>query len=613
MHSEVLNNAGKQIMATPFMNRRDIDFMLYELLDCEQLTKLAQYEDHSKETFDAILNVAERIARERFYSHSAKIDEQEPVLVDGKVKIIPQVKEALDAFAEAGFFATSHEADWGGVQLPTMVNQAAMAFFHAANVGTMGYPFLTVAASNLIATYGSNEQKERFLPPMLEGRFFGTMALTEPQAGSSLSDLITLAEPSPEGHYLIRGNKIFISAGEHELSENIVHLVLARIKGASAGVKGISLFIVPRYLVNPDGSLGEANDLGISGLIHKMGWRATTSTMLNFGENDRCIGYLVGEPHMGLSYMFHMMNEARIGIGMCATALGYAGYLYSLDYARNRPQGRHPGSKDPTSKQVMIIEHADVRRMLLMQKSYVEGALSLLLYAALLFDRQKAAKPLEERQKAGLLLDILTPVVKTWPSVFCLEANSQAIQILGGYGYSREYPVERLYRDNRLNQIHEGTTGIQAMDLLGRKVIMENGAAFKLLVEEIGKTVASAGCEASLNEWSRQLDESLQLIKQTTERLLAAREQKGTNLFLANATVYLEMVGHVVIAWMWLHQAEAATRLSKTASDVNLDFYRGKLQACRFFFKWELPKVRYQAQILGDLDSTCHDMRDCWF
>lgn len=600
-------------MALPFINRRDVNFILYELLACEQLTRLSRYGDHSKDTFDAILDVAEQIARERFYPHSADGDNREPVLVDGKVEIIPEVKEAISAFATAGFFGASHSEEWGGVQLPTVVSQAAMAFFQAANVGTSGYPFLTMAASNLIATFGSEEQKARFLPPMLSGHSFGTMALTEPQAGSSLSDITTFAEPHPEGHYLIKGNKIFISGGEHELSENIIHLVLARIKGAPAGVKGISLFIVPRFHVNPDGSRGEANDVALSGLIHKMGWRGTTSTMLNFGENDCCVGYLIGEPHKGLSYMFHMMNEARIGVGMCATSLAYAGYLYSLDYARNRPQGRLPSSKDPLSRQAMIIEHADVRRMLLLQKTYVEGALSLVLYAALLFDRQGAGEAEEERQKAGLLLDILTPIVKTWPSMYCLEANSLAIQILGGYGYTREYPVERLYRDNRLNQIHEGTTAIQGIDLLGRKVIMANGSAFKLLCEEITLTIESASKEAALNKWSDELGESLQLLKDITEKLVAARDTVGMDLYLANATLYLEMAGHVVMAWMWLRQAEVATRQSKTASGANLDFYNGKLQACRFFFTWELPKVRYQATILGSLDSTCHDMQDCWY
>jgi butyryl-CoA dehydrogenase len=599
-------------MAIPFLSRRDIDFLLFELLDVEQLNELPYYEDHNKHTIKAILDVAEQIAKEKFHPHNADGDRNEPVIVDGLVKLIPEVKEALDAFAEAGFFAANHAIDIGGIQLPTAVCYAALTIFSAANIGTSSYAQLTMANSNLLAAHASEEQKRLFLAPMLTGRFFGTMAMTEPQAGSSISDLITSAELTADGHYLIKGNKIFITAGEHELAENIIHLVLARIKGAPAGVKGISLFIVPRYRVNPDGSIGESNDVAVSGLIHKMGWRGTCSTMLNFGENDRCAGYLIGEPNKGLNYMFHMMNEARINIGLFAASIGSAGYLYSLDYARNRPQGRLPSSKDPLSKQVMIIEHADVRRMLLMQKAYVEGSLALILYTALLVDLQRAGG-LEEQRKAGLLLDFITPMVKAWPSQFCFEANSQAMQILGGYGYTREYPVEQYFRENRLNQIHEGINAIQGIDLLGRKVSIENGEAFRLLIEEITNTVEKTADIASLSVWSAELAKALRLAQETTAYLLKAKERVGVDLFLANASIYLEMMGHVVIAWMWLRQAQVASRQVATDNVANQDFYRGKLQTCAYFFNRELPKVYYQAQILVSLESTCYEMQDNWF
>lgn len=600
-------------MASSFLNRRDMNFMLYEFLDAERLTRFPRYKEHSKETFDAILDVAEQISLAKFHPHNAKGDQHEPVLVDGKVAIIPEVGEAIAAFAEAGFFAAAHGTDLGGIALPFLLGQASTAFFMAANAGTSGYPFLTIAAGNLIEAFGTEEQKTLFLPPMLDGRFFGTMALTEAQAGSSLADIVTSAEPTREGDYLIKGNKVFISGGEHELSENIVHLVLARIKGAPPGVKGISLFIVPRYRVNSDGSAGEANDVALAGLIHKMGYRGTTSTMLNFGENDRCIGYLVGETHKGLNCMFHMMNEARIGVGMCATALGYAGYLYSLDYARNRPQGRLPTGKAPLSKQVMIIEHPDVRRMLLMQKAYVEGSLALGLYVASLVDVQRGSEAEAERTEAGLLLDILTPIAKGWSSQFCLEANSQAIQILGGYGFTRDYPVEQYYRDNRLNPIHEGTNGIQGIDLLGRKITIHDGAAFRLLCGEMEATIGRAGAEGSLLEWAGELGEALTVVRQTTGALLAAREQADVELFLANASLYLEMLGHLVIAWIWLRQAQVATERLDGASELNRNFYQGKLQACRYFYRWELPKISYQSTILSSLDPTCHSMQECWF
>ncbi|SDP71690.1 acyl-CoA dehydrogenase [Desulforhopalus singaporensis] len=600
-------------MTIPFFDRRNMNFVLNELLDVEQLTRYNYYQEHSQETFDAIIEVAEQIAREYFYPHNAESDKNEPVIVDGRVKIIPEVKEAIQVFAEAGFFAGHHSEELGGIQLPWVVNQACLSIFQAANIATSGYPFLTIAAANLIEAFGSEELKSRYLPPMLDGRCFGTMALTEPQAGSSLSDITTTAESTPEGHYLLRGNKMFISGGEHELSENIVHLVLARIKGAPAGVKGISLFLVPRYHVNPDGSLGEHNDVALSGLLHKMGYRGTTSTALNFGENGRCVSYLIGEPHKGLAYMFQMMNEARIGVGMGAAMLGYAGYLYSLDYARTRPQGRLPGNKDPQSKQVMLVDHADVRRMLLQQKAYVEGAYALGLYAAWLVDQQKISPDEQVRRDCGLLLDILTPIVKAWPSKYCLKANYQAIQILGGYGYTREYPVEQYYRDNRLNPIHEGTNGIQAIDLLGRKVSLFNAAAFKLLIREIAETVKQGSEEASLKDWSRELHQALQVVEETTEELLEVQEQVGMEAYLANASLYLEILGHLVMAWMWLRQAVVASRQIESASASNRSFYMGKLQACGYFFRWELPKIQYQSRILRDMDRTCLDMKDEWF
>lgn len=600
-------------MTVEFMNRRNLNFVLYELLDAEQLTRHAYYAEHSRETFDAIIDVAEQIAREKFYPHHMAGDANEPVVVNGRVELIPEVKEALVAYAEAGFLAAHHSVERGGVQLPRLIALACQVWFSAANIATTAYVGLTKGAANVIEAFGTPEQKERFLPPMLDGRYFGTMVLTEPQAGSSLADIATTAVPTDEGHYLVKGNKLFISAGEHELSENIVHLVLARIKGAPAGVKGLSLFIVPRYRINPDGSLGESNDVALAGLIHKMGYRGTTSTMLNFGENDRCQGYLIGEPNRGLACMFHMMNEARINVGLGATMLGYAGYLYSLDYARNRPQGRRAGNNDPTTKQVMLMEHADVRRMLLMQKSYVEGCFALGFYAAWLLDRQKTSPVEQVRQESGLLLDILTPVIKAWSAELCIQANSQAIQILGGYGYTRDYPVEQYFRSNRLNPIHEGTNAIQGMDLLGRKVSMSNGAAFKLLTGEIEKTVAEAFAEDSLRDAAQELRQALQTVEKTTATLLSLRVQSGDELYLANASLYLEMVGHTVIAWMWLRQALVATRNMGAAKGDDQHFYRGKLQACRYYFRWELPKVEYQSRILNDVDPTCHAMQDAWF
>lgn len=481
-------------MPAPVLSRRDLDFLLYEWLNVESLTARTRFAEHSRETFDAVLDLSADMATKHFAPHNKKADAQEPRIGDdGKVEIIPEVKAALELFAKAGLIGSSFDEELGGMQLPVTVLRAAMAWFQAANAGTSSYPFLTVGNANLIATHGSEEQIATYVPSLLEGRFFGTMCLSEPQAGSSLADITTKAVPQDDGSYRLTGTKMWISGGDHELSENIVHLVLAKIPGGPAGVKGISLFIVPKILVGGDGQLGERNDVALVGLNHKMGNRGTTNTLLNFGDGTftpggraGAVGYLLGEPHKGLAYMFHMMNEARIGVGFLATSLGYAGYLQSLEYARTRTQGRPLGDKDPSSPPVPLIEHADVRRMLLAQKAYVEGALALGLYCSTLVDEQQTAEDEEARTRAGLLLDMLTPVAKSWPSQWCLEANSLAIQVHGGYGYTREFDVEQFYRDNRLNPIHEGTHGIQGLDLLGRKVVMQGGRGWRCSARRSG-------------------------------------------------------------------------------------------------------------------------------
>ena len=599
-------------MTEKIINRRDLEFVLFELLDAESLTERPRFADHSRETFLAALDTAEAIAAEKFATHNRKIDEHEPQFDGQRVSMIPEVKEALQAFIDAGFMAAAHDYDLGGMQLPVTMTQACFSLFKGANVSTSGYPFLTIGNANVIRRFGSAAQQEKYLKPLLAGRFFGTMALTEPQAGSSLSDITTRAEPKPDGSYSITGNKIFISAGDHELSENIVHLVLAKIPGGPPGVKGISLFIVPKIRVNDDGSLGERNDVALAGLIHKMGYRGTTSTMLSFGEKGQCRGELVGEPHKGLTYMFHMMNEARIGVGMGAVMLGYRGYLAALDYARERPQGRHPASKNPQAPQVKIIEHADVRRMLLAQKAYVEGGYALCLTCARLVDEQNSAPDETARREAGLLLDLLTPIAKSWPSQWCLEANSLAIQVHGGYGYTREYPVEQYYRDNRLNPIHEGTHGIQGLDLLGRKVMMQEGAALKLFGREVQKTVQEAGAFPELQSHALALGAAITEVGATT-RLLAEALGRDGDAALANSSVYLEMFGHTVLAWIWLRQAVAVSRGLTFGNATDKDFYHGKLAACRYFFQWELPKTQPQHTLLRALEPTCREMRNEWF
>ena len=603
-------------MTSRLVSRRDVEFLLYEWLDVPALCTRARFSDHSRETFDAALDTAERLATELYLPHRRKSDEHEPVFDGECVTVIPEIPAAVRAFADAGLLASVHDYEFGGMQLPHTVDKACTAYFFAANVATAGYSMLTIGNANLLLAHGSPAQVDAFVRPMLAGRFTGTMCLSEPQAGSSLADVSTRAEPdgdSPLGpRYRLFGNKMWISGGEHDIGENIVHLVLARIAGGAPGVKGISLFIVPRSLVLPDGAVGERNDVALAGLNHKMGYRGTVNTLLNFGEGRRtpegragAIGYLVGEPHQGLAYMFHMMNEARIGVGLGAVALGYAGYLESLEYARNRPQGRPVGARDPSASQIPIIEHADVRRMLLAQKAYAEGGFALTLYCARLVDEEHTAETAEARAAAHLLLEILTPIAKSWPSQWCLKANDLAIQVHGGYGYTRDYPVEQFYRDNRLNPIHEGTHGIQGLDLLGRKVTMNGGAAFAALGRTIATTIAGARAkgDAHLAAHAQALETAVARIAATTQVLHSAGDPAR---MLANASVYLEAFGHTVMAWIWLEQACAAH--GRVGA-----FYDGKRQAAQYFFRYELPRIGPQLDLLASLDTTTLAMRNDWF
>ena len=601
-------------MDSILLSRRDVDFLLFEWLDVENLTRRPRFSEHSRETFDGLLDLCQDLATRYFAPHNKKNDAHEPTFDGERVTLNPEVKQAVDAFAKADLLAMSMDHAQGGWQLPTAVAGAGLAWFHAANVGTAAYGLLSVANANLLAAYGTPAQIETFVKPILAGRFTGTMCLSEPQAGSSLADITTRAEPQEDGTYRLFGSKMWISGGDHELSENIVHLVLAKIAGAPAGTRGISLFIVPKFLVNGDGaggSLGDRNDVMLAGLNHKMGYRGTVNTALNFGEGRHrplgrpgAVGYLVGEAHRGLSYMFHMMNEARLGVGLGAIALGYTGYLKSVRYAMERPQGRPVTAKDPTAPQVPIIEHPDVRRMLLAQKSYVEGALGLALYCGRLVDVAASPESDDEAKAARRLLDILTPAAKSWPAQWCLEANNLAIQVHGGAGYTREYDVEQHYRDNRLNPIHEGTHGIQSLDLLGRKVVQHGGANLAALVEVIAATIASAtAAGGELAGMAAQLDASQQRLVAVTASMFASGDLDAA---LANSVVYLEAFGHIVIAWIWLEQLLAA-------ADGSGNFYEGKRQAGRYFFRYELPKTGPQLDLLVSLDRTTLQMRDSWF
>jgi butyryl-CoA dehydrogenase len=573
-----------------------------------------------------VLDTAQCLARERFAPHNRLVDTAEPVMDGERVVLPPQTGAALRAFAEAGLLAGAQDEDLGGMQLPYVVETAAMSFFHKASVGISGYALLTMGNANLLHAHGTPAQVRAFVRPALAGRAFGTMCLSEPQAGSSLSDITTRAVPDGEGwdrdplgpRYRLDGMKMWISGGDHELGENIHHQVLAKVPDAAGrlvpGVKGISLFVVPRWMVDLDGApTAERNDVALAGLNHKCGYRGTVNTLLSFGEGKfplrggaGAIGYRVGEEGRGLACMFHMMNEARIGVGLGAAMLGLAGYEVALGYARERRQGRPvgPRGKDPSQPPVAILEHADVKRMLLAQKAYGEGAAALLLYCARLVDEQRTGAA-ESAADATRLLELLTPVAKSWPSEWCLEANSLAMQVLGGYGYARDFSVEQLWRDNRLNMIHEGAHGIHGLDLLGRKVVSDGGAALALLATRAHDTAARARAHSDLAEHADALDAAVARVGAATAEAWSTRDPEAA---LANATPYLQAFGHVVLAWIWLDVAVAARAAAPRA-----DLHEGKLAAARYFFRYELPKIDAWLGVVASRDDTCRRMHDAWF
>ena len=603
--------------------RNTLDFFLNDWLEIEHLCKRPRFADHGPETFAGVLDLCERMAGERFEPFNRLVDTEEPHF-DGAHVTLPSATElACKAYAESGMLAAAQDNDIGGMQLPCTVEMAANSFFNAASIGIKAYSMLTVANANLLMAHGTERQRRVFAHPQFEGRWFGTMNLSEPQAGSSLSDIASRAEPDgadyasdPLGpRYRIAGRKMWISGGEHNMGENIIHLVLAKIPDAEgrlpAGTKGISLFIVPKIRVDAEGQLtGEHNDVSLAGLNHKLGYRGTVNTLLNYGEGGGAVGYRVGEAGFGLTYMFHMMNEARIQVGLGAAMLGMAGYLESREYAHQRPQGRpiqagSSAAKNPSQQPVPIAQHPDVRRMLVAQRAYSEGAIALCLMCSRLVDEERTGTESAARE-AKALLEVLTPVAKSWPSEWCLEANSLAIQVLGGYGYTRDFPVEQHWRDNRLNMIHEGTHGIQAIDLLGRKVVMQNGEPFRLLLRRMRETIARATQFNRLQPLAKAVNDAADRIESATER---AWSSGNAQVALANATAYLRAFGHVVLGWVWLDVACAALRAEERVRYSN-SFVAGKLAAAQYFVLQELPLVEAWLRPIERGDTLWLDLPD---
>ena len=599
-------------MAEKFVSERNLKFLLYEVFDATSLTQYPYYKEHNLDIFDMVIETALKIGKDILRPNLQEMDKNPPQYVDGQVRVHPSVKTFLKECGEGGWIGSNAPVEMGGQQLPFMIAFACRFIFSAANYSAMVYPLLTDGAAHLIEVFGTDELRETYIPKMFSGEWQGTMALTEPQAGSSVGDITTVAEPTEEGYYVIRGQKIFISASDHDAVDNVVHLMLARIKGAPPGVKGVSLFAVPKFRPSGNGEL-VFNDVNIAGLYHKLGYRGSPITQMSMGENNDCRGWLVGEPNKGLAYMFQMMNEQRIDVGLGAAGIASSAYYTALDYCKERPQGRRLSDKDPSKPQVPIIEHPDVKRMLLFQRAIVEGSLSLLFQCAMYADMEIVLTG-EEKEKYSLLLDLLTPVAKSYPAEMCILSVSQALQCLGGYGYCDEFPVEQHYRDVRIHPIHEGTTGIQGQDLLGRKVRVKDGKAFELFLEQVQKTITTARDIPELTSHAEALENAIGSLKQVTAHLLDVATKQSPEVFLADATLYLEFFGIISVAWQWLVQVLSIQKaLEAGPSKHESQFYQGKLYTFRYFFHYELPKVEGLAKRLLEADGLTVGMNKSFF
>lgn len=602
-------------MSNTLVNRRDIEFNLYEVLNAEKLTEYSYYEDHSRETFDMALDTAYQLAQELFWENYRNFDKEECYIDDNGQAIVPESMRAIwKALAEGGWFAVSADYDMEGQQFPSVIHLLCNMMFDAGNTAATMYMGLTTGAAHLLHAFASPELVEKYVKPMYTGRFGGTMCLTEPQAGTSLSDITTSAT-KVEGadYYIIRGTKRFISSGDHDLAENIIHPVLAKIDGAPSGVKGISLFLVPKYRMNDDDTVGEPNDVLTASLEHKLGLKGQATAELIFGDKGECRGWLVGNENSGLPYMFQMMNGARIHTGLQAVAMASAAYYCSLQYAQERTQGRKIMDKDPDSPQIPIIEHAEVRRMLLRQKAYVEGCTTLLAYSAMLQDTMRGVNDKQDERyiNARGILELLTPVCKAYSSDVAIESVSTAMQVYGGSGYIEEYPLAQLYRDVRICPIYEGTNQVQAMDLLGRKVAAKNGMAFQALMMEIGKTLAETAEVEEIKDLSARVNKAMEAVVETTMHLGAIGMSGEVERYISHASPYLTAFSQLVVAWRMLIQANIANRKINEGSDDT--FYISKLETTRYYIRAILSSTQTICQNIKDESDSALNFQQAWF
>ena len=594
-------------MADKYVDIDTLKYLLYDVHELEKLLERERFVDHDKESLDMFLDSSKDFADRELFPYFKEMDENPAFHKDGQVYVHKQVETMMKKGGELGFISSSFDYEVGGLQIPLMASTASSYILDAANNHLPGYAGLTQGAAELIIHFAKKDLLDKYVPDMLAGNWGGTMCLTEPQAGSSLSDIVTKATPHENGYYNISGQKIFISAGDNQYLDNIVHLVLARVEGAPKGTKGISLFIVPKNRKLDDGSL-EPNDVTSVADFQKMGQKGYCTTHLGFGDKEDCRGWLVGEENNGLRCMFVMMNAARIGVGRAASAIASAAYYASLQYANERPQGRKlssDGKKNVEESQSLIIEHPDVRRMLLLQKAVVEGSMSLVLLAAKYYDLESTAQSKEEKIKYNTLLEMIIPVVKTYPSDAGAYSVNNGLQVLGGYGFCSDFILQQYYRDIRISAIYEGTTGIQSQDLLGRKITMNNGEGLKLLLAEIIETITKASNYPELKEYCDSLSKKIKLSEKILQTLMPYALKGDFEKYLADASIFMEFFSLVIVGWNWLEIAansqEALKNGDKKYSEI---FYKSKIETMKYFFEYELPKTVGHSEIIMNPSSV---------
>ena len=588
-----------------YMSMENLRFCLFEVHRVEDVLSIPRFSDYDHEAIDMLLDSVKAWADKEAFPYFREMDENPVIFENGKIKVHPQIGKAMKDAGENGWIGATFDYDQGGLQLPHMVMSSMYHIIESANNNINGYMGLTAGAADLIRTFGTEKLFKTYVPKMMSGAWGGTMCLTEPQAGSSLSDITTSAQPLGNGSYQIKGQKIFISGGDHEYCENFVHLTLVRIEGAPAGTRGISLMVVPKFRIKDDGSL-VSNDVVTVADFQKLGQRGYATTHLAFGEHNDCIGYLVGEENKGLKYMFQMMNGARIDVGLTAASTATAAYYASLQYASERPQGRkilNHGRKDPNADPVLIIEHPDVRRMLFLQKAIVEGSLSLLIECTKYADLAEYAEG-DKAIEAHDLLEFLTPIAKTYPSEKGIDSISNGLQILGGYGFCMDFPLQQYYRDIRIMTLYEGTTGIQSLDLLGRKITMKNGKVLSRYLSEIEDVMTEASKYGELVSYVQQLKDKIKKIESCLAFLLPLAMEQEFEKFLADATIFMEMTGTMVVGYQWLKMAVRAKQALITGSgSFSNDFYESKIHTMKFYFKYEMPKISACAETILNAET----------